>query len=161
MKHIWLLLLAALSAPDAGQSLSEELAWVIPPGWMRVDVHVDIAAHDPQEPEAVVTVFHVRPASGERLQIDFLRKALVRFPIRGVSAPTAMLGTCSDGTVRFACEELQIQVGHRLDVAYAWVDEGRGWGFSARYTLPERSEEHRLPLVRRVIGWKGTGPIRE
>jgi len=141
--------------------LSEELTWVVPPGWIRVDLHTDIAARDPQELMAVVTVLHVRPTSGERLQIDFLRKAMLRNPVRGVSAPAAMLGTCSDGKLRFACEELQIRLGHRLDVAYAWVDEQRGWGFSARYTIPEGSEEQRLAMVRGVIGWQGTRPIHE
>ena len=72
-----------------------------------------------------------------------------------------MLGTCLDDHRRFACEELQIRPPDRLDVAYAWVDERRGWGFSARYTVPPIKKEQMLPLVRHLVGWKGTQVIRE
>ena len=90
-----------------------------------------------------------------------LRKALERYPTPRMSLAAAMLGTCSDGQRQFACEELQIRLPDRLDVAYAWVDERRGWGFSARYTMPLGKKEQMLPLVRRLVGWRGTQIIRE
>jgi len=162
VKHTCLLVLAAFWAPDGGHQLSQELAWVVPPGWVRVEIRSDIAAHDPHDPFAVVAVIHTVPAvAGRRIEVDFLRKALIRFPTRGTLPPAATLGTCSDGQVRFACEELQIRLPDRLDIAYAWVDEGRGWGFSARYTVPRGREEEMLSLVRRVVGWTATQSIHE
>ena len=96
------------------------------------------------------------------MDVDFLRKALERYPTPSrMPLAAAMLGTCSDGQRRFACEELQIRPPDCLDVAYAWVDERRGWGFSARYTVPPSKKEQMLPLVRRLVGWKGTQVIRE
>jgi hypothetical protein len=153
-------MLAVLSGTDGGHELRQELAWVVPPGWVLVEPPVgDIAAHDPQDPMAVVVVLH--NSTGRPMEADFLRKALERFPAPRAPLVAAMLGTCSDGQRRFACEELQIRPGERLDVAYAWVDERRGWGFEARYTVPLSKKEQMLPLVRRLVGWQGTKVIRE
>jgi hypothetical protein len=152
--------LAALSGADGGQPFRQELTWVIPPGWVRVELpSADVAAHNPKDPTAVVVVLHV--SKGRRIDVDFLRKALERYPNKGMPLPAAMLGTCSDGQLRFVCEELQISLGDRRDIAYAWVDERREWGFFARYTVPLGSEEQMLLLVRRVVGWRGTQVIRE
>ncbi len=154
-------MLAALSVADGGQDFRQEVVWVVPPGWVLIEVpSANVAAHDPEDPTAVVVVLHV--STGRPIDVDFLRKALERYPTRGVPLPAAMLGTCSDGQLRFACEELQIRLAaDRLDVAYAWVDERRGWGFYARYTVPAGREEQMLSLVRRVVGWKGMRVIRE
>ena len=160
VKRAFLLILAALSGADGGQELRRELAWVVPPGWVPVELPAaDIAAHDPQDPAEVVVVLHT--STGRRMDADFLRKALERYPTPRMSLAAATLGTCSDGQRQFACEELQIRLPDRLDVAYAWVDERRGWGVSARYTMPLGKKEQMLPLVRRLVGWRGTQIIRE
>jgi hypothetical protein len=163
MNRACLVLLATLSGADGGQDLRRELAWVVPPGWVRREgPHADLAAGDPEDPFAAVVVLHIPSSRPDRpIDIDFLRKALERFPTTKKTLAAAMVGTCSDGQLRFACEELQIRSRDRLDVAYAWVDGKRGWGFSARYSVPREREGELLPLVRHLVGWKGTQVIHE
>ena len=163
MNRACLLLLATLSGADGGHDLRRELAWVVPPGWTPREVPIaDVAAGDPQDPFASVVVIHAPSSRPDRpIDIDFLRKALERFPTTRKTLAAAMVGTCSDGQLRFACEELQIRFPDRLDVAYAWVDGKRGWGFSARYTVPREREEQMVPLVRSLVGWRGTKAIHE
>ena len=106
MNGACVLVLAALSVADGGQEFRQELLWVVPPGWVVVQLpSANVAAHDPKDPTAVVVVLHV--STGRRIDVDFLRKALERYPTPGMPLPAAMLGTCSDGQLRFACEELQ------------------------------------------------------
>jgi hypothetical protein len=168
MTRACLLLLVTVWGADGGrQELREELrrdlAWVVPPGWLPRDVRIgDVAAGDPQDPFAAVVVIHVPSSHPDQpIDIDFLRRALERFPTTKKTLAAAMVGTCSDGQLRFACEELEIRYPDRLDVAYAWVDGRRGWGFSARYSMPREREEELLPLVRHLVGWKGTRVIHE
>jgi hypothetical protein len=157
-----LLVAAVLSAADGGQDFRHELAWVVPPGWIPIENRGQhLGAGDPHDPFATVTVIHIPASAGRPMDVDFLRKALERFPSSKRPIVGAMLGTCSDGRLRFACEEVQIRDSSRLEVAYAWVDERRGSGFSARYTVPAGREEELLPLVRRVVGWKATKVIEQ
>src|SRR5262249_53277386 len=155
-----LVVAALLGGAEGEEALRRELAWTVPPGWVPgTFAGPDLTAHHPQNEGASLLVGNTE--TRKKITPEEIRRTLKLFRSEGMPVPTAMLGTCSNGRARFACEEMLTRLPERLEVSYGWLDEKRGWNFAASYSLTPGTQGELLATIRKVVGWKAKQAVRE